>query len=312
MAVANYINDLLYRYECVILPGFGAFITQQNPARIDRSSNEFYPPVKTVSFNRQLLNNDGLLANHIVEAEGIEYREALNRIDAFVEELHYVLKENGLVKLENIGRFLVNESEKVEFEPAAKTNFLKESFGLSSIQTAPVIRRSMFEKKNLEHKTSSRRVAKTEKTGINWFKYAAVGAMVVGLTGAAGASLYQSRIENHNLAEQQKAFSQLESQIQQATFIIDNPLPAITLSVSKQSGNYHIVAGAFRLEENADSKVDELKAEGFKARKIPANEFGLHQVLYSSHETRKNALQALAEVKKDFNPGAWLLVEDLQ
>ena len=28
MQLATYISDLLYRYECVIIPGFGAFLTQ--------------------------------------------------------------------------------------------------------------------------------------------------------------------------------------------------------------------------------------------------------------------------------------------
>ena len=71
------------------------------------------------------------------------------------------------------------------------------------------------------------------------------------------------------------------------------------------------MAGAFRLEENADKKVEQLKADGFKARKIEANRFGLHQVLYSSHESRRDAINALNAVKRGSNPGAWLLVKEL-
>ena len=79
-------------------------------------------------------------------------------------------------------------------------------------------------------------------------------------------NIYSSQVSKHNIAEQQEAESQLQEQIQQATFIIDNPLPAVTFEVEKQSGNYHIVAGAFRVEENAQKKVDELKADGHKAQ----------------------------------------------
>lgn len=112
------------------------------------------------------------------------------------------------------------------------------------------------------------------------------------------------------MAEQQAAESQLQQRIQQATFIIDNPLPEITFKVSKQSGDYHVVAGAFRVEENAHLKVTELKAEGHKARYIGENRYGLHQVVYSSLETRAEALKLLREVKRT-NDGAWLLIQEL-
>src|SRR5690606_7656533 len=87
MAIATYISDLLYRYECVIVPGFGAFITQYHSAQINAETHELFPPQKTLSFNGQLLKNDGLLANHIAEVEKIPYGAALEKIEVFVQEL---------------------------------------------------------------------------------------------------------------------------------------------------------------------------------------------------------------------------------
>ena len=110
----------------------------------------------------------------------------------------------------------------------------------------------------------------------------------------------------------EKANTLLESQIQQATFIIDNPLPAVTLKVSKQSGNFHVVAGAYRMEENAEKKVQELKELGYKARRLGENRYGLHQVVYSSYESRNDALKALWSIKRSTNGGAWLLVQEIQ
>ena len=69
MQITTYINDLLYRYECVIIPGFGALLTQYHSARIDSDTHVLFPPSKTLSFNRQLQTNDGLLANHIASVE---------------------------------------------------------------------------------------------------------------------------------------------------------------------------------------------------------------------------------------------------
>ncbi len=310
MAVANYIHELLYRYECVILPGFGAFITQHHSARIHPTTNQFYPPKKTVSFNRQLVKNDGLLANHIVEVENISYTTALEKLHSYVQDLNSILEENKNVNLEKVGSFTLTEGEKLQFEPIAENNFLKEAFGLSDFNSGEILRETYKKQAaEIEEKAPVAFTPERRSTG-NWLKYAAVGLLALGLSGAAGMNFYSNQVTEHNLAEQQKAATQLETQIQQATFVISNPLPAVTLKVAKQSGKYHIVAGAFRLEENAEKKVQQLKKEGYKARQIGANRFGLHQVVYSSHEDRLESLRTLREIKKS-NPGAWLLVQEL-
>ena len=99
--------------------------------------------------------------------------------------------------------------------------------------------------------------------------------------------------------------------MQEATFVISNPLPAATLSLEKQSGNYHIVAGAFRVETNSMKKVNQLKAKGYKARTIGVNRYGLHEVVYASYETRAEAQRALYNIRKTHNRDAWLLIKKL-
>src|SRR5690606_3615535 len=105
MAIATYISDLLYRYECVIVPGFGAFITQYHSAQINADTHELFPPQKTLSFNGQLTRNDGLLANHMVEMEKITYVEALEKLEVFVQELQGLLNSKQQINLPNLGTF---------------------------------------------------------------------------------------------------------------------------------------------------------------------------------------------------------------
>ena len=69
MNIEHYISQLLYRYQCVTVPGFGAFLTEIQSAQWVESANSFYPPKKLISFNTNIKNNDGLLANHIARAE---------------------------------------------------------------------------------------------------------------------------------------------------------------------------------------------------------------------------------------------------
>ena len=310
MTIATYISDLLYRYECVILPGFGAFLSQKVSAEFNEQQQNFYPPKKQLSFNSQLKKNDGLLANYIAEVENLGYREAVYKIEEYVQQLQLQLEKNKNYTVKNIGTFEVTGEGKLQFEPLANTNFLADSFGLSSIPALSVSREVL--KKQVEELEEKAPILFTpeRRSKIPYLKYAAIGLLALGLSGFTGLQLYSNQVSNHNIAEQQAAESQLQQKIQQATFVIDNPLPEITFTVTNQSGNYHIVAGAFRVEENAHQKVTELRAEGHKARYIGENKYGLHQVVYSSYLTRRDAINALYKVQKT-NSGSWLLVQEL-
>ena len=77
MKIEKYISALLYRYQCVTVPGFGAFLTEIQSAQLNGNTNTFYPPKKMVSFNPHLKNNDGLLANHVALQEKISYDDAV-------------------------------------------------------------------------------------------------------------------------------------------------------------------------------------------------------------------------------------------
>jgi hypothetical protein len=68
-SVEQSIRELLFEQECVVLPGFGGFITNYKSAEIDYITNILSPPTKAISFNRQLRNDDGILTHAIQFAE---------------------------------------------------------------------------------------------------------------------------------------------------------------------------------------------------------------------------------------------------
>ncbi|MBK5191886.1 MAG: SPOR domain-containing protein [Flavobacteriaceae bacterium] len=310
MTIATHISDLLYRYECVILPGFGAFLTQKVSAQFDEKSQAFYPPKKLISFNAQLKKNDGLLANYLAGAEGLSYPASVYKIEEFVHNLNLQLEKENKVHLENIGGFSLSSEDTLQFEPLENTNYLAEAFGLGNVP-ATSIKREVLKKQvqELEEKAPIR-FTPERRNSKSYLKYAAIGLIAFGLAGFTGLNIYSNQVTQHNVAEHQAAESQLQQKIQKATFIIDNPLPEITFTVINQIGNYHIVAGAFRVEENAHLKVDELKNEGFNARYIGENKFKLHQVVYGSFQTKTEAMEMLRKAKKS-NEGAWMLIQEL-
>ncbi len=312
MQLTTYIADLLYRYECVIIPGFGAFLTRYKSAYIDEVSNTFHPPSKIVSFNKQLQANDGLFANYVASVEKCSYETALQKIRNFTAEISKELSEGKSISIKNIGEFSLNEEKSLQFEPLHQQNFSTSAFGLSSF-VSPKISREVYKEtvEALEEKapiifTPVRKEAKP------YLKYAAIAVIALSAIGFGSLKLYENQVQKFNFAERQKANSLVENQIQEATFVIENPLPVLSLELPKHTGKYHIVAGAFRESENADKKMEELRVKGFSPLKMEPTRYGLFQVLYASFEDRLEALKKLGEIQRSENKEAWLLVQELQ
>ena len=312
MQLETYISDLLYRYDCVTVPAFGAFLTHRVSAKIHETTHAFYPPKKALSFNEQLQNNDGLLANYIADVEKLPYEVAVEKIAKHVKSIKSYLVEGETIAFENIGELILNKEGKINFEPSLHINYLTDAFGLSQLTSIDITREVYKEEAEAIEKVIPLTITPEKRKSRPYLKYAAIALIALTVGGFAASNYYVNGIENHNQLAQEEANQRLDVKVQEATFIIDNPLPAATLSVEKQqTGNYHIVAGAFRVEANSDKKVDQLRANGYKARKIGANKYGLHQVVYASYSDRIEALQALRQVKREHNREAWLLVKAL-
>ncbi len=310
MQLETYISDLLYRYECVTIPEFGSFLTQRVSATIDDTSNTFNAPKKVISFNEQIQKNDGLLANYIADVEKIPFEIANKKIAKRVKILKSYLTQGETLTFKNIGEIVFNNEGKILFEPTYHLNYLTDSFGLSQFVSPDVKREVYKEEVEAIEKVVPIAITSEKRKSKSYLKYAAVALIALTLGGFGASKYYVNQIETHNQLAQEQAALELDTKIQQATFNL-NPFPTVTLNVTKQTGNYHIVAGAFRIEENCNKRVKQLKADGFSARKIGANKYGLHQVVYASYEGRLDALKALREIKKTHNRDAWLLVKKL-
>lgn len=312
MQLETYISDLLYRYDCVTVPEFGAFLTHRVSAKIHETTHAFYPPKKALSFNEQLQNNDGLLANYIADVEKIPYEVAVEKVAKHVKSIKSYLVEGETIAFENIGELLLNKEGKINFEPSLHINYLTDAFGLTQFTSSDISREVYKKEAEAIEDVIPLTITPEKRKSRPYLKYAAIALIALTIGGFSASNYYGNQIESHNQLAQEEANQRLEAKVQEATFIIDNPLPAATLSVEKQqTGNYHIVAGAFRIEANSDKKVDQLRAKGYKARKIGANKYGLHQVVYASYSDRLEALQALKQVKREHNRDAWLLVKAL-
>lgn len=289
MNLDKYLEDLLFRNECVTIPNFGSFISSLNSAKAN-SDGMFMPPSKSISFNNKIQKNDGILANYISETNGISFDEAMDIIKLNVSNFKNDILNKKEIVFNKIGVISINNNV-LEFESSKSVNYLKEAYGLSNLSSSLIKRK---QKSNFSSLT----------------KYAAV--LITGFL--LSGFIYNNELaktSQKNIIAYQKANSLVEEKIQKATFVIENPLPLVKMFVKENIGVFHVVAGSFSVEENSFTRLRQLKSKGYNARKIGQNKFGLFQVAYSSFNSRSEADLALAEIRFSDNQAAWILNKEI-
>ena len=313
MQIEKHISDLLYRYQCVTVPGFGAFLTETVSAHVTGSASSFFPPKKVVSFNVNVKNNDGLLANHVALQEKMSYELAVIKIGDVVNEWTYLLQKRNHVVLKNIGEISVNNEMNWVFEPANAVNYLTDSFGLTPF-VSPEITREVLKKEveTLEEKVPIVFTPERRKD-YSYLKYAAAFAVMLGVGTYAYMDFQNKLVVSKTIAVRKNVQEKVQQQIQEATFFINAPKQSSELikkTVIEEQMPYHLVASAYRSEENAQKAISELKAAGFdNAKMLPINKSNLYPVVYASFKTLDEAQTERKNIQKSHNAEAWLLIE---
>lgn len=137
MQLDQQISELLYHYDCVIIPEFGGFVTNYKPAHLDQRLHLFHPPSKEVSFNKNLKRNDGLLAHYLAEVDECTFEEANETIKKSVEDYFARLNNGERVVFGKVGIIYRDAHKNLRFQPSREENFLKDSFGLEKLFTVP-------------------------------------------------------------------------------------------------------------------------------------------------------------------------------
>ena len=84
---------------------------------------------------------------------------------------------------------------------------------------------------------------------------------------------------------------------------------SVAVNTGGTTGKYHIIAGAFKVPENATKKVNQLTAKGYNAHIVGVNKWQLTQVAFGSYTSKSEAQTALRQIKNTEAKDAWLLVK---
>lgn len=374
LKIEKYIAQLLRDFDCIIIPGLGGFVANYSPAQYSMAKGLLSPPSKAVIFNRNLINNDGLLVNHFSVNENISYSDAQSLLNLFVTDCKIQLASGKRIEFDELGVLYLDNEKNLQFRPDYSANFLTESFGLHPVvakelvQTVPKIEKPVevveqvkviaVPKEEKQEEKITERILKPEyrgneslqkedkkivpirkrKIGRN-IAIAAVALPILfysvwiplktdvfntGVIEVADLNPFRSPVpaaiytpEKINLSEitpsgimptmeesaKEEPIIEANSSDDIDSTLVDNH---VIVEENIASNNFHVIAGCFREDENAQNMVAYLQSKGYKAFVLDTVN-GLKRVSAASFDNVGDALSALRDIRGNQVSEAWLL-----
>lgn len=331
----RHVSHLLAKNNCVIMPGFGAFLAHRIPAHYNIDEHIFMPPHRTIGFNAGVNVDDALLASAYMASMHTTYDKATEALGNDIKSLRNVLMQKGTARFGELGTFSMNINNEVVFEAANAGIDDPDYFG--------------FEPLAIEQLHSDDTITIRKK---DIGKYIATVAAVIlaflfvtpvsdnTFSNELRASLGEfaapelisrmqqfvqstpSRVADDKECEIRPIESLTESSTpaEDATVLCNNTektasifpqcldvanepvdMPATAVSTIK----YHIIVASSPNAENAQLAIKELTAK--KTAEYSVVQCGKrHRVSIGSYDSEKEALASLPQVQQTF-PDAWIL-----
>lgn len=132
-AVIMAITRVLYKHECAVIPGFGAFILRKNYGMANPFSGQLKPSVHTLFFNSNIHEDDGFVANELKEICGLQFRQSSTLLGTEFNTLHANCTNTQAISMGDLGKFHRNAVGDLFFLANPNLNLSKETFGLPII-----------------------------------------------------------------------------------------------------------------------------------------------------------------------------------
>jgi hypothetical protein len=304
--IEDLVSSLLLRHSCVIIPNFGGFVAKTISAKLDLDRGLFLAPSKQLLFNKNLLNNDGLLISEYASLNAIEYSKSQSEIEEFVLDLKSKLNSKQSVHIERVGKLSYDLEGNLVFEQDRYFNLLLSSYGLSYVQfianKEPEINESSIIDKKIKVKAPIRK--------INYLKYAAAACLlplafysfwIPTHSGVLESGLISFKDFNPFYKKEIGAYYQQKMATQQNDVIEKNVFEnQITTSKKHRIGLYKFDEGInipIRVEEKKIVKeILDVKIENFQNKISKTNAF---EYIIGCFSNKENALVLISKLKKE-------------
>ena len=256
-SLIEHIEYLVARHDCVVIPGWGAFIANYSPARYrDDASCVYERPRRSIGFNASVDHNDGLLAQSLVRREGMTFDAAMRFIGDNVAVFRKQLAADGEVSMGQVGYFRRNRGRYIEFVPSLHDNAADGYYGLAGLEvkTVSALERELAQQE--QPRVASRRNPFLRKAT----RIAASVAVLIGLGVLFSTPVIVDR--NHDKAsivpavtapQVQQLAPTVEQGVQNPGITrVDDNYPGIA-SVGNTSGKYRMVVATLRNQHELDA-----------------------------------------------------------
>jgi len=295
MEIGKYIKELLFIHDCVIIPGLGGFVANYRPAEMNELSRTISPPSKSILFNRKLIHNDGLLIGYVSQKNGLDYRKSEELVKAYADQIMKSVPNEGKFPVDEVGFFYSDSEMKLQFQDELTTNFLVESYGLSTIIFDPVEQEQEIEDfvPTITYRASVRR----------WVYTGVAASLVAAMVLIPVKTGY---VEHMNFGWMKKNIP--EQVIQQNPS--EDPVAAdLETAIELPAITYHIIVGSFKDFNNASGLHSRLSEQGH-APKIMEASNGYYRVAIHTSNEAGIATEKLSEIRQtDSFESAWMFKE---
>lgn len=254
-SIIEHIEYLITCHDCVAVPGWGAFLANDNPARFQQAGSLIRHPQRSISFNSDLSHNDGLLAHSIMKREGVNYVDAKRIIEEAVTSFRQQLARGTEVYMGNLGYFRPS-GKAAEFVPFQQDNACDHFYGLTDLEILTIQALEKYSEKPSKSNVLQGRNLFSRKAA----RIAASIAVLIGMGIMLTTPIIADR-ENHKMASitptvtapqpQQLGMTVQECTAPQETETAETN-PAFG-GVGNTSGKYYMVIATLRNQHELDA-----------------------------------------------------------
>lgn len=148
--LSRHIEYLLLEHDCVVIPQFGALVSQDMPAEYSSEENLFIPPYRTVRYLSDVQEDDGVLRNCLVNLHHINQNVAERWINEYVDYINQSLMESGEMDFGTIGNFVIDNG-RVQFQPCQAGVNTPNLYGLDTFQLTMLPIQTLMPRTNRRH-----------------------------------------------------------------------------------------------------------------------------------------------------------------
>lgn len=318
--LVRHISHLIARHNCVIIPGFGAFLADEIPAHYNAEEQIFQPPCRTMRFNSKVTADDALLVSEYIEREQLAYDDASKLLNKEVDTLRHKLAQESVVRFGELGTFSMNINGKISFEVDVNGiddayNFGFEPFAIKGLRS--------LEDKNI--------VIRRRDLGKYIASVAAIILTFIFVTPMSDSAYKQNMQASFTGFASGEQISLMQQVSAPAPTPAINEIDNCEISPIDANGNmdilhiteptepastaaeptienkkvYHIIVASSPNESNAQLAIEELSAK-MTAEYTVVQGGGRHRISIGEYESNSDATAAIKAIKNTF-PDAWIL-----